>query len=118
MHTHSISGGFDEYSHPPSLMKIRDNENGVLEEKSNQRLTFFFLNHLVESKNENSYVQVQDFNFSYTQYKNILSRNSKNEVEKSPPNAHKYLIQHDKVENVSLGLKWSHFDDAKSQEHW
>ena len=54
-------------------------EKRFLEKESNQRFKFFSKsNHLVESENENFDVQVQDFNFSYTQYENLLRRNSKN----------------------------------------
>lgn len=77
-----------------------------MDEEFNQRLIFFFSesNHLVESENGKIDIQVQDFDFSYTQYENILSNKYEIEVEESPPNAKKYFSQHDKVENVASGL--------------
>jgi hypothetical protein len=42
VHPYSLSGVFNVVSHPPSPIWMQDNEVSDLEEKSNQRLEFFF----------------------------------------------------------------------------
>ena len=119
MHPHGLAGGSNEDSHPSSPMKMQDHEKRYLKEESNQRLELFSeSNNIVESKNENFDAQLKDLNFSYPQYKNILSHKFDNEIEESPPNAQKYFRQHAQVENVASYLQRPYLDDAKSQEHW
>jgi hypothetical protein len=102
-------------THP--LQYGQDNEVCNLEEKCNQRMKKNF-NHTIENENKDSNLQVQDLSFSYTPYEDISSSKFENEIEESPPNAQQDFSQHAHVENVSMGLQWSHLDDENSQEHW
>jgi hypothetical protein len=107
-----IPNFFNVVSHPPSPIWTKDNEETDLEEKPNKILEYFFESiHTTETKNNNSNLQVQDFNFSCTPYEDILRNNFENEIEDPPKNSQEYFSQHNHVENVTI-------DDENSQENW
>jgi hypothetical protein len=82
-----------------------------LEEKYDQRMEKNSSSHTTENEYENSNLQEQDFNLSYTPYEYLSSNKIKNEIEQPPPNAREDFSQHTHMKDIVI-------DDEKSQEHW